>query len=194
VCAPSVPKVNAAGQFSGQQLDPQSLGDSLDGTPTRKARCYTSPMPNYTIRRARLSDRDTLVNFTLNEAREAEGADLDAVRVTRGVQAAFDTSPPVRYWVADADGEVVGSTSIVTEWSDFHGGEYWWVQSIYIVPDHRGSGLLGRLLDHLAAEAQAAGAVDLRLYVHNENARAINAYRRCGFADAPYVIMRRGLG
>lgn len=151
-------------------------------------------MPGYTIRSARPSDLDTLVEFTLNEAREAEGARLDVAHVTRGVQAALSTRPPARYWVAERDEVVIASTSIVTEWSDFHGREYWWVQSIYIVPAHRGSGLLNQLLDHLAAEAQAAGALDLRLYVHNENQRAIKAYRRCGFAEAPYVIMRRGFG
>jgi GNAT superfamily N-acetyltransferase len=151
-------------------------------------------MPTYTIRSARISDRDTLVAFTLNEAREAEGAHLDVVRVTNGVQAAFETLPRARYWVAEAAGHIIASTSIVTEWSDFYGGDYWWVQSIYIVPEHRGSGLLSQLFDYLASEAQMAGALDLRLYAHNENGRAIKAYQRCGFAEAPYVIMRRGLG
>jgi L-amino acid N-acyltransferase YncA len=150
-------------------------------------------MSGYTIRSARAGDLDTLVEFTFHEAREAEGAHLAVARVTAGVQAAFSPRPPARYWVAEQDGSVVASTSIVTEWSDFHGREYWWVQSIYIVPAHRGSGLLNQLLDHLSSEAQATGALELRLYVHDENQRAIKAYRRCGFTEAPYVIMRRGL-
>jgi L-amino acid N-acyltransferase YncA len=150
-------------------------------------------MSGYTIRSARAGDLDTLVEFTLHEAREAEGAHLAVARVTAGVQAAFRAQPPARYWVVERDGRVIASTSIVTEWSDFHGREYWWVQSIYIVPAHRGSGLLNQLLDHLSSEAQAAGALELRLYVHDENQRAIKAYRRCGFTEAPYVIMRRGL-
>ena len=151
-------------------------------------------MSGYTIRRARATDLDTLVEFTLHQAREAEGAYLDVARVTAGVQAAFTTRPPARYWVAERDGRVIASTSIVTEWSDFHAGDYWWVQSIYIVTAHRGSGLLDRLLDHLSSAAHAAGAIDLRLYVHKDNQRAIKSYCRCGFAEAPYVIMRRGLG
>lgn len=149
-------------------------------------------MSAYAIRTARPSDLEMLVQFTLNEAREAEGADLDVPRVTRGVRAAFATPPPSRYWLVERDAEVIASASIVTEWSDFYGGEYWWVQSIYIVPEHRGTGVLTNLLDHLAGEAQKAGALDLRLYVHNGNQRAIKAYRRYGFTEAPYVIMRRG--
>jgi hypothetical protein len=32
----------------------------------------------YTIRQAELTDLDTIVGFTLDEAREAEGLDIDA--------------------------------------------------------------------------------------------------------------------
>lgn len=48
-------------------------------------------------------------------------------------------------------------------------------------------------LDTLVAftirQAQAAGALQLRLYVHRSSERAIRAYRRCGFEEAPYVMM-----
>jgi ribosomal protein S18 acetylase RimI-like enzyme len=33
-------------------------------------------------------------------------------------------------------------------------------------------------------------ALDLRLYVHQGNERAIKAYRKAGFIDADYRIMR----
>jgi GNAT superfamily N-acetyltransferase len=88
----------------------------------------------------------------------------------------------------------VASTSIVTEWSNFHGGDYWWIQSVYIVPGHRGSGLLDQLLDFLATAARASGALELRLYAHRANERALRAYRRCDFTEPPYVIMKRTLG
>ena len=146
------------------------------------------------IRPARSADIETLVEFTVAEAREAEGLHADAAAVRRGVEAAFGESPRSTYWVAeDANGAIIASTSVVREWSDFHGGDYWWVQSIFIRPEYRGRGVLDSLLDALAAAAESAGALDLRLYAHVSNERAIHAYRRCGFADAPYVIMRRPL-
>lgn len=151
-------------------------------------------MPDYILREAASADLETIVAFTLEEAREAEGAVVDPEAVRRGIAAAFKDPPLSRYWLAEAsDGRVVGSTSVVTEWSDFRGGHYWWVQSVFIVPEHRGRGLLELLLDHLARTAREAGALDLRLYVHDSNDRAVRAYRRCGFTDAPYVIMRRPL-
>lgn len=147
----------------------------------------------YTVRRAVPDDVDAIVSFTLREAHEAEGLELDVSAVTEGVRAAFDDPSLAVYWVAEApDGEVAASTSIVTEWSNFRGGKYWWVQSLFVAPVHRGRGLADVLLNHLAAEAQAAGALDLRLYAHESNTRALRVYDRCGFTRTPYVIMRRG--
>lgn len=49
------------------------------------------------------------------------------------------------------------------------------------------------LPDGVAKEAHAAGAIDLRLYVHGSNARALDAYRRCGCEETEYILMRRPL-
>ena len=65
---------------------------------------------------------------------------------------------------------------------------------MFIVLEHRGSGLIELLLDHLADAAISSGAIDLRLYVHGSNQRAVKAYSRCGFSKAPYMIMTRRLG
>lgn len=147
-----------------------------------------------TVRRAELADLETLVAFTLAEAEDAEGAGKDVNVVERGVRMALEDPSLATYWLAEAAGaRVVGSTSVVTEWSNWHGGHYWWVQSLYVVPEHRGHGLARLLLETLAQEARAAGAVDLRLYAHNSNCRALAAYRRCGFDVAPYTIMRKRL-
>lgn len=152
------------------------------------------PAPrSWTIRPARASDVATLVAFTLHEALEAEGRALVVADVERGVSAAFATPPRSRYWVADEDGALIGSISAVTEWSNFHGGDYWWVQSLYVVPECRGAGLVDALLDHLAREAAGAGALDLRLYAHESNGRALRAYERAGFSRAPYALFTRAI-
>ena len=147
--------------------------------------------PPYSIRDAIADDIDTLVAFTLREAIDAEGLALDEAAVRRGVAAAFGDPRLATYWIAESDGTIAGSLSIVREWSNFRGGDYWWIQSLYIVPEHRGTGLIDRLLDHVAHAAQEAGALDLRLYAHASNDRAQRAYHRCGFTRAPYVIMTR---
>lgn len=155
----------------------------------------SNPPTIYTIRRALRSDVDVLVEFTLQEGYEAERTRKDEAAVRRGVEGAFGDPPLAAYWVAESSEKaIVGSTSVVTEWSDFHGGHYWWIQSLFIVPEHRGRGLVELLIDHLARAASAAGALDLRLYAHSSNERALRVYRRCGFTVAPYVIMTLPLG
>jgi ribosomal protein S18 acetylase RimI-like enzyme len=149
---------------------------------------------DYKIREALSADADTLVAFTLQEAFEAEGLHQDPEAVRRGVNGAFGDPPLSVYWVLEGpDGRAVASTSVVTEWSDFYGGHYWWIQSLFIVPEHRGRGLVEFLIDHLLNASKAAGALDLRLYAHSSNERALHVYRRCGFTVAPYVIMRKSL-
>lgn len=148
----------------------------------------------YAIRAATAADLVVLVDFTLREAEDAEGVSLDPTAVGRGVARALEEPALARYWVAeDPDGRIVASTSVTAEWSNFHGGHYWWVQSLFVVPEHRGAGLVDQLLDHLAQAAGEAGALDLRLYAHQDNTRALRAYARCGFTVAPYRVMRRRL-
>ena len=148
----------------------------------------------YSIRPATADDIDVLVGFTLAEARDAERRTLDVDGARRGVRAAFDSPSRAAYWVAHTvEGRVVGSMSVVTEWSNFLGGDYWWIQSLYILPEHRGQGLVDQLLAYLSARAMAAGALDLRLYGYDTNERALRAYQRCGFGLTPYVVLTKPL-
>ncbi len=151
------------------------------------------PAAGYVIRPAAVADSDTLVAFTLSEALDAERRALNRVEVQRGIAGAFATPPKARSWVVESGGPLVGCASIVTEWSNFRGGDYWWIQSLYIVPEHRGHGLVDTILQHLVAEARAGAALDLRLYGYNTNARALRAYQRFGFREAPYLILTKSL-
>jgi GNAT superfamily N-acetyltransferase len=148
----------------------------------------------YRIRAATSEDADQLVAFTLREAQDAEGVTLNADGVARGVASALENPSLARYWVAETpDGRVVASISVTTEWSNFYGGHYWWVQSLFVAAEHRGRGLADLLLDYLARAAASAGALDLRLYAHEDNARARRVYDRCGFTRARYLLMRRSV-
>lgn len=151
------------------------------------------PPAAYAIRPAVLADVDTLVGFTMSEALDAERRSLNPIEVRRGVAGAFETPPKARYWVVELAGAIVACASIVTEWSNFRGGDYWWIQSLYIVPEHRGKGLVDVILRHLVTTAKSAGALDLRLYGYNTNARALRAYQRFGFREAPYLVLAKSL-
>jgi GNAT superfamily N-acetyltransferase len=151
-------------------------------------------MTLFQVRPATLDNLDTLVSFTLAEALEAEGLDLVPETVRRGVRAGLEDPTVSRYWLLEspADGPV-GAISIVREWSDWQAAYYWWIQSLYLEPGFRGRDLLATLLETVGREARREGALDLRLYVHRTNERAIRAYRRAGFTQLPYDIMALSL-
>ena len=65
----------------------------------------------------------------------------------------------------------------------------WWLQSVYVHPDFRGSGVFRRLFEHVAQEArQQPGVVGLRLYVEKDNLRAQQTYQKMGMEDGGYLF------
>ena len=63
------------------------------------------------------------------------------------------------------------------------------IQSMFLMPDYRGIGLLETLLEEIKLAAKNEGAIELRLYVHKENNRAIKAYKKVGFCISDYKMM-----
>ena len=146
------------------------------------------------IRRATSADLERLVSFAVAEAKEAEGIKKDSERVRQGVTTALNDDSIARYWVIEKNNTgVIGSVSIVKEWSDWNSGYYWWIQNMYILPEFRGKGLMEQLIQSLKDAARNEGALELRLYVHKNNAQAISAYQKVGFFDADYRIMTMSL-
>jgi GNAT superfamily N-acetyltransferase len=146
------------------------------------------------IRRATSADLERLVSFAVAEAKEAEGIKKDSERVRQGVTTALNDDSIARYWVIEKNNTgVIGSVSIVKEWSDWNSGYYWWIQNMYILPEFRGKGLMQQLIQSLKDAARNEGALELRLYVHKNNAQAISAYQKVGFFDADYRIMTMSL-
>jgi ribosomal protein S18 acetylase RimI-like enzyme len=145
------------------------------------------------VRRAEAADIPTIVRFVQQEALEAESRALDTHQVERGVRSAFERPGLASYWVLIAEGDIVGCSSVVGEWSDWQAGTYWWLQSVYFLPQWRGRGLARKLLHHIETEARASGVLECRLYVHEANGRAIRAYGRAGFVVGPYRILSKKL-
>ena len=152
-------------------------------------RPYNKKMP-MNVRRAILEDLPKLVHFTSEEAREAEGSVKIPETLEKGIRAALEDSNIATYWVlVDDEDTPVGSISAVREWSDWNAGYYWWIQSMYLIPECRGQALMPRLMDAVLDEMKRQNGLELRLYVHEENQRAVRAYHKTGFKSSPYQIM-----
>lgn len=141
------------------------------------------------IRPARPEDAGAIVDFQLRMARETEGLELDLPTVTRGVRAVFDDPSKGEYWVAEAGGRVVSSLMTTYEWSDWRDGTVLWVQSVYVLPELRGSGVYRRMYEHLKERVQASpGLMGIRLYVDRRNTAAQRVYERVGMSREHYEM------
>lgn len=147
-------------------------------------------MENIYVRTATIDDIDTLVSFALSEAIEAENSVKSPDSVRDGVRVAIENTEIARYWVLEtSEKQIIGEISVYREWSDWHAGYYWWIQSMYISPEYRGKMLMQVLINEVYRVAEKEHALELRLYVHNDNIRAIKAYQRDGFSISPYKMM-----
>jgi GNAT superfamily N-acetyltransferase len=144
------------------------------------------------VRPAETGDLGALLGFIAEEAREAGEPVRDRATLERGIATALDDPSVAMYWLLlDHADTPCGCISIVREWSDWNALDYWWIQSVYIVPEKRGQGHLDLLLDRVSESARERGCTELRLYVHEHNRRAIRAYEKAGFAPLPYRSMTR---
>jgi ribosomal protein S18 acetylase RimI-like enzyme len=147
------------------------------------------------VRLAQPADLGTLLGFIAEEAREAGEPVTSLATLERGIATALDDPSVAMYWLLLDDSDVpCGCISIVREWSDWNALDYWWIQSVYIVPERRGQGHLDLMLERVAESAREQGCRELRLYVHENNRRAIRAYEKAGFVHLPYRSMTCPIG
>lgn len=148
----------------------------------------------HAIRPATLNDLETIVDFNVRLAAETEDTELDRENVRRGVRALLADPAHGAYYVACKDG-IIGQMMHTREWSDWRNGDIWWIQSVYVHPDHRRRGVCRALYAHLRAQAAAdPGVVGLRLYVERDNARAQATYAAFGMRPGGYLVMQELFG
>lgn len=141
------------------------------------------------VRRATTADRDTLVAGNLAMARETEGLALDPDTLRAGVAAVLEGRAPDHYrLLLDDDGRVMAQLLITTEWSDWRGAPVWWIQSVYVWPAYRRRGAYRALYESVLADARAAGAAGVRLYVDARNAAAMATYAALGMDGGHYRV------
>lgn len=147
-----------------------------------------------TVREGRPEDARVIAKFNRAMANETESKCLHTQTVLRGVKRGLARPGICRYFVAEKDGEVIGQAMITYEWSDWRNGEMWWLQSVYVHPDHRRQGVFRKLFEHIRALAENHPEVrGLRLYVEEDNHTGQAVYRKLGLTHAGYHVFEREL-
>jgi GNAT superfamily N-acetyltransferase len=140
------------------------------------------------IRAASLADLPELLAWNTAMAWETERKQLDPATLERGITAVFGQPQRGFYLIAERDGVAVGSLLVTYEWSDWRCGDFWWIQSVYVIAAARRGGVFRALYAEVARRADAAGAVGLRLYVETENQRAQATYAELGMQRCHYLM------
>jgi ribosomal protein S18 acetylase RimI-like enzyme len=144
----------------------------------------------FTLREARRSDADVIAKHNSAMAEETEAKLLDPAIAGPGVKALFGDSSLGRYWVAEANGQVIGQLMVTYEWSDWRNGTIWWIQSVYVRPESRRQGVFSALYRHVELLAAAEpDVIGLRLYVESNNLRAQQTYEALGMVKPGYLVM-----
>ncbi len=141
------------------------------------------------IRIAEKRDAPALVEFNQAMALETEGKKLDSEILRNGVEAVFDDEKKGFYVVAEEAGKIVGGLMITFEWSDWRNAWFWWIQSVYILPSHRGRSIYRFLYEFVKTQAtDAKNVCGFRLYVEKENTRAQRVYEKLGMESSHYLM------
>src|SRR5258708_38394738 len=144
------------------------------------------------IRLAQKSDMHALVEFNQAMALETEGKRLEEATLRTGVEAVLADKNKGFYVVADDSGKIVGGLMVTLEWSDWRNAWFWWIQSVYILPEARGQKIYSRLYEFVKERAADAGNVcGFRLYVDKGNRRAQRVYEWVGMQLSHYLMYEK---
>jgi len=103
-------------------------------------------------------------------------------------------SPDAEVVVAEIDSEIIGSGYAAIKPSEGYlkHSKHSYLGFMYVVPEHRGKGVIKRIIETLEAWSLSKGVTELQLEVYVENTGAIRAYEKSGYGPL-IVTMRREL-
>lgn len=146
-------------------------------------------MTQIEIRDAVAADIPLISQFNQAMAMETEDKALSDSVLHKGIKAVFDNPGLGFYLIASFDKQLAGSLMVTTEWSDWRNGLFWWIQSVYILPEFRRQGVFKALYESVGDKARVSGNVcGLRLYVERENETAQKTYRAMGMVETHYRV------
>ena len=141
------------------------------------------------LRRATALDIDNIAKFNTDMAFETESINLDQVDLRLGIAAVISDSNLGFYLISEREGMMIGQILITKEWSDWRNGWFWWIQSVFVEPNHRRMGVYSAMYKKIVDMADREGNVcGLRLYVDRDNLSAKQVYSHLGMSQSHYDL------
>jgi len=141
------------------------------------------------IRRATHKDATALSQFNQNSAFETEGMKIIPEVADAGVKTMIENPQMGFYLVAEDQSTIAAALMTTTEWSDWRNGLFWWIQSVYVLPEYRRQGLYRKLYEEVRRLAEDETDVcGFRLYVEHDNLTAQKTYQSLGMEETHYKL------
>ena len=139
------------------------------------------------LRMACMEDAEKIARNNIMLAMESENLRINYEDTLKGVRQIIKHREKGFYLVAEENNEIIGQVMVTYEWSDWRGMDIWWLQSIYVNKEWRREGIMKMLMEKIKKMA-GNNVFALRLYVHESNENAIEAYKKVGMKKMPYFI------
>ena len=141
------------------------------------------------LRMATVRDIDNITLFNTEMAFETESIYLDQADLRLGIAAVLSDSNLGFYLISELEGVMIGQILITKEWSDWRNGWFWWIQSVFVEPNHRRIGVYSAMYKKIVDMADREGNVcGLRLYVDRDNLSAKQVYSHLGMSQSHYDL------
>lgn len=140
------------------------------------------------IRYAKEEDAEVIAKNNVLLSKESENKEIIFETTLEGVKSVIRDIEKGFYIVVEEDEKILGELFITYEWSDWRNYNTWWIQSVYVEKNYRGGGVFKKMLEHVKNLSVENNVKNLKLYVHNENKKAIRAYEKNHMVKKPYYI------
>ncbi len=141
------------------------------------------------IREATRDNIKVITDFQKQMAIETENLFLNSELVKKGVTAVFKNRYRGTYYVVEIDEEIIACLLTTYEWSDWRNSYVIWIQSVYVLPNHRGKGVFKFMYNHIKELVKSKKKYSgIRLYVDKLNVNAQNVYKKIGMNGKHYRL------
>jgi GNAT superfamily N-acetyltransferase len=132
--------------------------------------------------------KDTITENNILMAKETENKELVYKIVKKGVEEVLKNPDKGRYYLCIEKDKVLGQLMITYEWSDWRNCFFYWIQSVFTIPEQRGKGIFKELFKYVLEKVKKEKGCGIRLYVEKNNKIARKVYETLKMSETDYLF------
>ncbi len=142
---------------------------------------------NYTIRKAKASDIEEIIQLCIEHAVYEEAEYFPIGKAEKLANYLFSSEPRLFCLIAESEGKAIGYATYMFEFSTWEAEFYAHMDCLYLQEHARGLGIGEELVKEIAKAAKEKGCVLIQWQTPVFNTRAIKFYHRMGASSKEKV-------